>query len=259
MATLAIDEAAWGNAWRTRSTGEKALLSLGLLAVAATAPHASVALTVLAVALAAALAGARVPPRTYLRAVAAPLVFVMVGALSVAVTVGAGPSTAGWQGWGPVGVTPATLAQAAQVTTRSLGAMAALMLLATTTPVADLLAGLRRWRVPKAVVDIAGIVYRMLFTLLDTAAAVRSAQASRLGYAGGRAARRSLGLLGSAVLGQAWQRARRLEAGLAGRGYTTSLRTLPRERPVSWPFVAGTLATLAALTGLSVWMRVVGG
>ena len=61
MARLAIDEAAWSNAWRTRSTAEKAVLALGLLAVAVTARSAPVALAVLVLAVGAALAGARVP------------------------------------------------------------------------------------------------------------------------------------------------------------------------------------------------------
>lgn len=243
MATLAIDEAAWSSAWRTRSTAEKALLALGLLAVAVTAPHPVVPLVVLVVAIGSAVVGARVPVGTYVRALTAPLAFVLIGGATVAVTVG---EAATWS-LGPVGVTPETLARAGEVTARALGAVAALVLLATTTPFVDLLTGLRRLRVPEVVVDIAGLVYRMLFTLLDTMATVRSAQTARLGYANGRNARRSLGLLGSTVLAQAWQQARRLESGLAGRGYTTSLRTLPRERPVSWPFVAGTVAVLVAL------------
>lgn len=249
MARLAIDEAAWTSRWRTRSTGEKAVLALGLLAVAATARSVTVALVVLVIAVGAALLGARVRPHTYLRAVAAPVSFVVIGALSIAVTVGATPPGAPWS-WGPVAVTEAGLAQALLVSVRALAGTSALALLATTTPMSDLLAGLRRLRVPEAVVDVAGLIYRMLFTLLDTLAGIREAQASRLGYASGRAARRSIGMLGAAVLVQAWTRARRLEDGLAGRGYTTSLRTLAVERPMSVPFVA---LSVTVVSGLAAW------
>lgn len=254
MARLALDEAAWTNAWRGRSAAEKSVLALGLLVVAVTASRPVVAMTVLAVAVVVALVGARVPARTYLKAVAAPIAFVALGAVSVAVTIGAGtPSAALWS-LGPVSVTPATLARAVEVSTRSFAAMAALMLLATTTPVSDLLTGLRRLRVPEAIIDIAALIYRMLFTLLDAVASIREAQAARLGYASGRSARHSLGHLGAAVLRQAWSRARRLEDGLAGRGYTTSLRTLAVQRPVSVPFVLASSALVVILAGWSVVM-----
>lgn len=246
MASLAVDDAAWSNAWRGRSAEEKTLLSVGLLILAATAGHPAVAVAVLIIACAAALGLARIPARTYLRALAAPLLFVAIGVVSVAITVGGAAGPHLWS-LGPVAVTAQTLARAGEVAARSLGAVAALVLLATTTPVVDLLALLRRCRVPETVVDITGLVYRMLFTLLDAVATVRSAQTARLGYAGGAAARRSLALLGSAVLARAWHQARRLESGLAGRGYTTSLRTLPRRRHVSRGFVAASLVLLTVL------------
>lgn len=252
MARLAIDEAAWSNAWRTRSTAEKAVLALGLLAVAVTARSAPVALAVLVLAVGAALAGARVPARTYLRAVAAPASFVILGAASIAVTWGSTVPHARWS-WGPIGITDAGLHQALLVLVRALAATSALTLLATTTPMSDLLTGMRRLRLPEVVIDVAGLIYRMLFTLLDTLAGIREAQAARLGYASGRAARRSLGMLAAAVLVQAWTRARRLEDGLAGRGYTTSLRTLAVATPVSIPFV---LASGAVVIALAAWSAV---
>lgn len=252
MARLAIDEAAWSNAWRARSTGEKAMLALGLLAVAVSARSVLVAAAVLVLAVGAALAGARVPARTYLRAVAAPASFVILGAASIAVTWGSGVPDARWSfGW--IGVTDRGLDQALLVLVRALAATSALALLATTTPMSDLLTGMRRLRLPEVVIDVAGLVYRMLFTLLDTLGGIREAQAARLGYASGRAARRSLGMLGAAVLVQAWTRARRLEDGLAGRGYTTSLRTLAVAKPVSVPFV---LVSGVVVIALATWSAV---
>ncbi|MCB1239987.1 MAG: cobalt ECF transporter T component CbiQ, partial [Tetrasphaera sp.] len=55
------------------------------------------------------------------------------------------------------------------------------------------------------------------------------------------------------ILGRAWQRSRRLEEGLRGRGYAGSLRTLPRETTVSIPFVTASgmlVVTLAATSFL---------
>ena len=251
MARFALDEAAWSGPWRQRSTGEKALLSLGLLAVAATSRSLWVSALVLVVAVTAALIAARVPGRTYALAVLAPMTFVAIGAIPIALTFGGSPTDA-LVSLGPVTVTPAGLYAAAVVALRSAAAMAAMTLLAATTPMVDLLAGLRRLRVPEVLIDIAGLVYRMLFTLMDSVLAVREAQAARLGFVDGRTARRSMGLMAGSVLGRAWQRSRRLEEGLRGRGYAGSLRTLPRETVVSVPFVATSAVLVAALAGASV-------
>lgn len=258
MARFALDEAAWSGPWRLRSTGEKALLSLGLLTVAATSRSLWVSLVVLAVAVSTALFAARVPKRTYALAVVGPMTFVAVGAIPIALTFGGRPTDVDvLASLGPVSLTSTGLYAAAAVAVRSAAAMAAMTLLAATTPMVDLLAGLRRLRVPEVLVDIAGLVYRMLFTLMDSVLAVREAQAARLGFVDGRTARRSMGLMAGSVLGRAWQRSRRLEEGLRGRGYAGSLRTLPRETVVSVPFMAvsGLIVTALAATSILFALR----
>jgi cobalt/nickel transport system permease protein len=49
------------------------------------------------------------------------------------------------------------------------------------------------------------------------------------------------------VLTRSWDRARRLQDGLAGRGLETGLRVLPETRPGSRRFELATVAGLAAL------------
>lgn len=242
---LTLDDAAWSSPWRTRSTLEKSVLCLGLLLVAATTTSVLVAGLVGACAIGLALL-ARVPAGVWLRAMAGPALFVALGTLTIAVTLGPGDLLS----WGPVGVDEGGAQRAALVAARALAATSATVLLAATTPMLDLLAGLRRARVPEVAVDVAAVTYRMVFALLDSASAVRSAQSGRLGYASGRAARRSVGLLAACVLVGAWERARRLEEGLAGRGGAGSVPLVPA-RAVSTPFVlvAGTLVVgLAALS-----------
>ena len=194
--------------------------------------------------------------RTYALAVVGPMTFVAVGAIPIALTFGGQPTDV-LASLGPVSLTSTGLYAAAAVAVRSAAAMAAMTLLAATTPMVDLLAGLRRLRVPEVLVDIAGLVYRMLFTLMDSVLAVREAQAARLGFVDGRTARRSMGLMAGSVLGRAWQRSRRLEEGLRGRGYAGSLRTLPRETVVSVPFMAvsGLIVTALAATSILFALR----
>ena len=245
---LSLDAAAWSSPWRTRSTLEKSLVCLGLLLVAATTTSLVVAGLVGASAvLLAALA--RVPVGVWLRAMLGPVVFIAIGAVTIAVTFGPGDLLS----LGPFGVDEGSASRAALVAGRALAATAAMILLAATTPMVDLLAGMRRARVPEVAVDIAAVTYRLIFSLLDAASAISSAQAGRLGYASGPAARRSVGQLCAAVLVRAWEHARRLEDGLAGRGGVGAVPLVPA-RAVSTPFVVlgGTLVLALASLSLRV-------
>lgn len=244
MAGLAIDQAAWASRWRERALFDKCVLALGLVLSAVLLPPWPGAVLVAAAALIAAVAGARTSWRLLARSIRPPLVFIMLGAVSVAVTVTVAPHFS-------VTVTPASLTRAGEVIGRALAGTLSVLLLAVSTPVSDILAGLRRLHVPEACVDVAALMYRMLFILLESLGTIRESQTARLGYTSPRRAMASAGLLGAAVLTRAWDRARRLEAGLAGREFTTSMRTLEYRRPSSPRFVMVSVAVLAAIVAVS--------
>jgi cobalt/nickel transport system permease protein len=90
-------------------------------------------------------------------------------------------------------------------------------------------------------------VHRMLFLLLDTASAVRDAQAARLGHRTWRTTYRSVAGQAAAVFVAAFDRARRLEDGLALRGYDGALRVVVEHRPVSRPFLLGAALLVGAV------------
>lgn len=253
MPRLSLDDAAWTNRWTRRHVGEKAILALGLLGVASTA-RPPVAIITGAVAMGAALVGAAVPARTWLRAVFAPAVFVAVGLVGVVVTLDTAVGQVLWS-WGPFAVTDLTWGRGTEVAARSIGSICAVMLLATTTPMTSLLQGLGRLRLPAAFIEIAALVYRLLFNLLDTQSRIRDAQTRRLGYRSTATAYRSLGLLSSAVLIRSWTHALRLEAGLAGRGYDGTLRSLPATATLDRVFVAASTILVSALLVTSLVVR----
>ena len=188
-----------------------------------------------------ALGPARVPARTFGRAVRWPLAFVAVGALTAVVQVDG--RVLGWA--------PDAAARAGSLVGHAVAGSAAVLLLATTTPMSDLLPALRRLRVPAAVVEVASVVYRLLFVLLESLDTIREAQTARMGYSSLRRSYRSSGALAAAVLTRSWDRARRLQEGLAGRGMETGLRVLPEVRPSSRLFLAATAAGLAGIVAVS--------
>ncbi|MGY1796252.1 cobalt ECF transporter T component CbiQ [Geodermatophilus sp. SYSU D00525] len=242
MTGLAVDDAAWASAWRTRSPVDKLLLTGGLVVCALVLPVWPGSVLVAATAVVLALGPARVPARTFGRAVRWPLAFVAIGALTAVVSVGDGDP-----GWAPDAAE-----RAGALVGHSVAGGAAVLLLATTTPMTDLLAALRRLRVPAAVVEVAGVTYRLLFVLLESLRTIREAQTARMGHSTWRRSYRSSGALAAAVLTRSFDRARRLQEGLAGRGMETGLRVLPESRPSSRGFLAATAAGLAALVAVGV-------
>ncbi|WOP19792.1 cobalt ECF transporter T component CbiQ [Raineyella sp. LH-20] len=248
---FSIDGAAWGSPWRDVAVADKALLMLGTLFVGLSLPAWPVG-PVIAVGLSvAALTLAKVPWGTWLGALLLPLTFVVTGVVSIALQVGgvADASTVWWSA-GPFAVTAESVARAGTVLGRSIAGTCAVILFAVSTPMVDLVDAGRRMRIPGPALDVAALTYRLLFVLWESAVTIRSAQAARLGYVGFRRSVRSFGSLAAGVLVRAWERSRRLEQGLAGRGYTDDLRTLHHVRPHSPAFLALTTTWLLALVAV---------
>jgi cobalt/nickel transport system permease protein len=238
-----IDRTAHGNRWRHRHPVEKLAPALGLIVVTAVLPPMVTAPPVLAATTLAAIAGAGVPAATWLRVLSIPAAFLALGLPGLLVSIETTPHLA--FAWAPGG-----LALAVDVGLRALAAAACLAFLVLTTPVADLVHGLRRLGVPKPFVEVMLLTYRLIFVLLDTAAQGMRAEAARLGFAGGRQRCRSAALLAGGLLQTALGRARRLEAGLAARGYRGDLPVLADRRPPSAAVLAATLALVGAVAAV---------
>ena len=241
---LALDNAAWDSPWRLRAVRDKAVLAFGLIAAALVLPAWPGSLVVALVALATLLGPARVHPRLLARCLSGPAVFIVIGAASVAVTLT-------WEGGLRLGMTSESVAAAGSVFGHAVAGTLGLFVLATTTPMVDLLAALRRARVPDACIEVAALIYRMLFALLESVQAIHRAQEQRLGYADRRSAMRSAAMAVGAVMMRAWQQAARLEDGLAGRGYSDAMRTLDPPRHASARFLAASAAVLAGVVALT--------
>ncbi|WP_030200430.1 cobalt ECF transporter T component CbiQ [Streptomyces sp. NRRL S-87] len=247
---LPIDAAAHGSRWRHRHPAEKAVLGLGLTVAAVCLPPWPGGPLVSAAALGVLLGPAGVAPRQLWRAFRVPLGFCVTGALPLLVRLG-GPD-----GW--VSAAPGGPGQAVDLLLRTSAASLGVLLFAFTTPVSDLLPRLVRAGVPAPVVDVALVMYRIGFLLLDAVARIRHAQAARLGHTSRAAAWRSLAGLAATAFVRAFDRAARLQSGLAGRGYDGTLRVLVPEAAVSWRFLGATGALLAAVAAATYGLRGLG-
>lgn len=240
---LPIDAAAHSSRWRRRHPVDKAVLGLGLTVLAISLPPWPGAALVLVTAVVLLLGPAGVTARHLWRAYRVPLGFCVTGAATLLVQVGGEEGFVGLADGGPV--------RAGELLLRTSAASLGVLLFAFTTPMSDLLPRLAAAGVPAPVVDVALVTYRMSFLLLDSVRRIREAQAARLGHTTRAAAWRSLAGLGATAFIRAFDRAARLQSGLAGRGYDGTLRVLVPEARVSARFTSASLVLLAALTALT--------
>lgn len=180
--------------------------------------------------------GGRVPAPVFVRLMLLPLAFLLSGVAGVALEFGSGREqfmaaipVGGWH----LGVSAAGLDRAAGLLFKALGSLSCMYFISLTTSPADLMIAAQRLRVPVLFIEMAGLIYRFLFILLDTARRMHCAQDSRLGHVGPRASYRSLAALSSTLFIQAGMRADECYTALECRGYAGSMRMLhePYARP----------------------------
>ena len=191
-----------------------------IAAFSARSPHA--ALLVAFILSAVAVTGAGVPLTRFLRVATPGLIFLLVSSLSLLLSL----DTGGPGSWISLRLTSEGLPRIALVCCRSLACLNALLFLALTTPLSDLIALLRRCRLPDTLLDLMTLCYRTLFVLSETVHETITAQAARLGYATITISLRSLGSLISNLMVQVWQRSLALHTAAEARGNDGALRFL---------------------------------
>ncbi len=121
----------------------------------------------------------------------------------------------------------------ALIACRVLGAVGIVMVLCQTTPTQELFAALSWAKVPHTWIEIAALMYRYLYILLEQAACVVSAQRVRLGYCGLRRSFQSLGSLTGIVILRSLDQAEKSHEAMMARGYRGRL-PLPRLPSLPW-------------------------
>lgn len=246
----AIDRCAQTNRWRHHAAGEKLLFALGIMSISLSSAKWGVQAALLVSMLALMTVGAGVSGRDIARAARVPLLFIATGTVAQLFSVtmdGYVPSFSL--------VSAAGIDEALFVALRSFACVSALLFLALTTPLSSILQLLQRMGLNAEISDIAMVMFRIIWVLLDCLDAGRRSLDARLGYTGNRRLLKSNGLLLASLLPRVFARARRMETGLAARGYTGRLAFISIERPASRARLLAIACFLALLFILSWWLR----
>ncbi|MEM9520619.1 MAG: cobalt ECF transporter T component CbiQ [Actinomycetota bacterium] len=242
---LSLDLLAHTGPLRSRAAIEKIGPGLGLVAVALAFDPVPTALIIITITTGLALFVAQISVARWLRALSLPAGFIVTGALGVMLVGGDGPGPL------PLTIEKASFEEGLDVLLRSVAGTSAVILIGATTPMVDIIALLRRLRVPAVVTDQMASIYRLVFDLIDTGRRIRLSQVARLGHDGFRRSVRSSGTLAGAVFVHGIHRAKRLQVGLDARGYDGELRVMRVTKPVdaAWLAVGLLVVVVAAVSG----------
>ncbi len=111
------------------------------------------------------------------------------------------------------------LIQGATIGVQVLAGVILILLLSMTTPLHKLLQGVRWFRCPEVIIEVAVLMFRYIFLLLEEGLRIRDAQRVRLGFASSRKALRSSATLGGMLFIRAYDRAERSLEAMRCRGY----------------------------------------
>jgi cobalt/nickel transport system permease protein len=245
----AIDRCAQTNRWRHHAAGEKLLFAGGVMTASLLSAGWTGQLMFLVVMLATMRVGARIAWRDILRAARIPFLFITTGTVAQLISVTAVDFVP------IVSVVPGEgIEKALFVALRSSVCVSALLFLALTTPLSSILQLLQRIGLSVEISDIAMVMFRMIWLLLDCLDAGQQSLGARLGYSSRRRMLRSNGLLLASLLPRVFDRARRMDAGLAARGYTGRLNFISVERPASGPRLLLIGAGLIGVSAMTWWL-----
>lgn len=226
---MLTEQSAYSNRWRRVSPIAKGCFSLCGMIAAFAAGSPRTALLIALILSAVTVWGAGVPAMRYLRVAAPPLFFLAASGLSLLMSLDFGSQAHG----ASLHLTQSEVPRIAQVCSRSLASLTALLFLALTTPLSDIISLLRRCKVPDTLLDLMTLCYRTLFVLSEAVHETITAQSARLGYTTLRLSLRSLGGLVANLTVQVWQRSQALHLAALARNNDGALRFLESVYPNS--------------------------
>ena len=168
------------------------------------------------------LAIAKINYKSYLKFLSIPMAFLIITCILLLLFFGKGEVIYETGIFGIV-ITTDSWHYAFYTFMRVMGCLPCLGFLALTTPIAKILNCLRTLKVPKILVEIALLMYNVIFIFLNEIDTMRKAQNSRLGYHSYFSSFKSLGALASTIFLRALDKSETLQHSLDSRGYTGEL------------------------------------
>ena len=246
--SLSIDQYAYGSAMRSWNPSFKIITAAVFLVCVIAMDRLPVSLLVLFFMALTVMAGGRLSPLRYLRLMAVPLAFIILGSIAVAFdfSLSRGGDYCLFLGFFYISATGESLFEAGSLIVKAFSAVSCLYLITLTTPMGEIVGFFRKLHVPKLLVELMYMIYRFIFILYDSERKMTVAARSRLGYHSLKASWYSFGRIFSNLLVVSMRRAGVYYDALESRCYNGDLRFWEDKKPVRplqvlWALALGAL------------------
>ncbi len=162
-----------------------------------------------------------------------PLVFLVLGTLTVWVNLGDTPMDAFALPLGNLYLTGSVdgIRQMAKLFCIVMASVSCLYFLSLNTPMTDIIFVLEKIHIPRLVIELMMLIYRFAFILFSTASSIMTAQRARLGNRNLAASVRSFGKMGAGLFVKALKKSDALYISMESRLYEGRLRVLHKVCP----------------------------
>jgi len=177
---------------------------------------------------------AKVDPRTYAGLFILPFIFALMSIAAIILLTGGEVVFWSWNPlpWFSLSITRESINEGFLVFCRMIGGMSALIFIALTTPMTDIFSIMRLCRIPEVVLDLAMMIYRSIFMILNQLVQTYQAQVMRLGYGSFRESIQSFSTLCGAVFIGSWGAGEDLIKAMDARCYSGKFAMLGETRPM---------------------------
>ena len=174
----------------------------------------------------------RIPVHQYISTLTIPIVFVLVGSLTIALSFARQPLGQYnlHLGFFYIYTNDADLLRMFNLMAKAMAAVSALFMMTLSTPSGEIISVMRKVHMPKLFVELMNMIYRYIFVIMETNRKMHDSAESRLGYVDYRTSVKSFTGTASNLLVVSLKKANAYYDALVSRGYDGELRFLEKEK-----------------------------
>ncbi len=190
--------------------------------------------------------------RSLIHLMRVPLSFIFLSVITIIVEFGAPTAGAIINLGNVVFISEAGVWRGVTVMLTAMAAANAMYLLALSTPIIDFCEGLAKLKLPKSMVTLMLMIYRLIFVVSEMANKMRIAQTARLGYQTFKESLQSFGVLVSSIFIRSIKRTTKLYNALEARAYNGDIVVLSQDYQMRYQILVLTIVFDGLL--LTLWM-----
>ena len=174
----------------------------------------------------------RIPLHQYWSTLTIPVVFVLVGSLTIALSFARQPLGQYnlHLGFFYIYTNDADLLRMVNLMAKAMAAVSALYMMTLSTPSGEIISVMRKIHMPKLFVELMNMIYRYIFVIRETNRKMHDSAEARLGYVDYRTSVKSFSGTASNLLVVSLKKANAYYDALVSRGYDGELRFLEKEK-----------------------------